>query len=173
MLGVVRRPRIIAAVVDMLALSAHLPEVEIGTGEAVVVEGEAGGSIWVLVSGALDVRKGGELINTVTHPGAVIGEISTLLGTPPAASVVATEPCRLRYAADGGSLLVSDPEVMVAVAAGLAERLSVVMAYLADLKHQYGDAPGVSMVSDVLGQLAHHQGPAARPGSAREPDPMY
>ena len=55
----------------------------------------------------------------------------------------------------------------------LAERLSFVTTYLADLKHQYGDAPGLAMVSDVLKELAAHQGPAARPGSARDPDPEY
>ena len=59
------------------------------------------------------------------------------------------------------------------VADGLAERLNFVTTYLADLKLQYGDAPGLSMVSDVLQRLAHRQGPAARPGSARDPDPEY
>jgi hypothetical protein len=44
-------------------------------------------------------------------------------------------------------------------------------SYLADLKHQYGDAPGLAMVSEVLHQLAQRQGPPARPGSARDPDP--
>ena len=48
-----------------------------------------------------------------------------------------------------------------------------VYGYLADLKEQYGDAPGLSMVSDVLTTLSHHGQPAARPGSARDPDPDY
>ena len=56
---------------------------------------------------------------------------------------------------------------------GLAERLNFVTTYLADLKHQYGDAPGLSMVSDVLRQLAQRHGPVARPGSAPDPDPDY
>jgi hypothetical protein len=56
---------------------------------------------------------------------------------------------------------------------GLARRLNYVMTYLADLKHQYGEAPGLSIVPDVLGRLAHHQKPEARPGSARDPDPEY
>ena len=55
---------------------------------------------------------------------------------------------------------------------GLAERLNVVTTYLADLKQQCGDAPGISMVSDVLSQLAQRQAPAAphRP-AARPPRP--
>jgi hypothetical protein len=59
------------------------------------------------------------------------------------------------------------------VAIGLAERLNFVTTYLADLKHQYGDAPGLSMVADVLHQLAQRHGPVARPGSARDPDAEY
>ena len=59
------------------------------------------------------------------------------------------------------------------VAVGLAERLDFVTSYLSDLKHQYGDAPGLAMVSDVLKQLALRQAPLARPGSARDPDPDY
>ena len=56
---------------------------------------------------------------------------------------------------------------------GLAERLNFVTTYLADLKHQYGDAPGLAMVSDVLSQLSQRQGAVARPGSARDPEPEY
>jgi CRP/FNR family cyclic AMP-dependent transcriptional regulator len=59
------------------------------------------------------------------------------------------------------------------VAEGLAERLAFVTTYLADLKHQYGDAPGLAMVGQVLSELAQRQGPTARPGSLRDPDPDY
>jgi hypothetical protein len=63
--------------------------------------------------------------------------------------------------------------IWVLVAVGLAERLNFVTTYLADRNHQYSDAPGLSMVSDVLTRLAQRTGPVARPGSAREPDPAY
>jgi CRP/FNR family transcriptional regulator, cyclic AMP receptor protein len=158
---------------DMLALSAQLPEVEFAPGATVVREGEPGGAIWVLVSGALQVLKGGVAVNTVTRPGALVGEISVLLRSGYSATVQATEHSVMRYAADGDALLASHPAITKLVAVGLAERLNFVTTYLADLKHQYGDAPGLSMVTDVLNQLAHRQAPAARPGSAREPDPEY
>lgn len=158
---------------NMLELSAHLPEVEFAAGDVVVREGGTAREIWVLVSGALEVRKGKVLVNTVTQPGAMVGEISVLLDTVNGASVIAAEPCVLRRAADGEALLASDPEITRLLAIGLAERLNFVTTYLADLKVQYGDAPGLSMVSDVLRQLAQRQGPAARPGSARDPDPEY
>jgi len=157
----------------MLALSTQLPEVTFATGDTVVQEGGAPGGIWVLVSGALQVRKGRAVVNTITQPGALIGEVSVLMNAPSSATVEATAPSVLRYAADGQALLASDPAITRLVAIGLAERLNFVTTYLADLKHQYGDAPGLSMVSDVLSQLAQRQVPAARPGSARDPDPDY
>jgi len=161
------------AMTDMLTLSAHLPEVEVQPGEVIIRDGEAGNGIWVLVSGALDVLKGGVLVNTITDPGALIGEVSVLLGTGHSATVQATQPSRLRFAADGDVLLSSDPGITRLVAVGLAERLSFVTTYLADLTHQYADVPGLSMVSEVLSSLNQRRGPLARPGSARDPDPQY
>ena len=158
---------------DMLSLSSHLPEIELAAGDTVVQEGRTAGGLWVLVSGALEVRKGDVLVNTITRPGALIGEISVLLDTVYSATVRATGRTVLRHAADGQALLASDPSITRLVAVGLAERLNFVTTYLADLKHQYGDAPGLSIVSDVLSQLAQRQAPQARPGSARDPDPDY
>ena len=157
---------------DMLTLSAHLPVIEVAPGEAIINEGGPSGSIWVLVSGALRVRKGDIQVNTITNPGALVGEMSVLQGTKHGATVEATEPSVLRHAADGHSLL-NDPAITKIVAIGLAERLAFATTYLADLTRQYADVPGLSMVSDVLGRIGHHNGPAARPGSARDPDPEY
>lgn len=158
---------------DLLSLSASLPAVDFAPGEIVVEEGGSSGALWILVSGALQVRKGPIVVNTVTRPGALIGEIAVLLDGVHSATVEATEPSVLRHAVDGKALLGSDPLIARLVAVGLAERLNVVTTYLADLKQQYGDAPGLGMVSDVLAQLAAAQGPRARPGSARDPDPEY
>jgi CRP/FNR family transcriptional regulator, cyclic AMP receptor protein len=165
-------PTTITAVTSMLPLSAHLPEVELDSGQVVVREGGSGGAIWVLISGALQVRKGDIPVNAITHPGAVVGEIAVMLGTDHGATVETTARSRLRYAADGHALL-GDPDVARLIAVGLAERLNFVTSYLADLKYQYGDAPGLSMVSDVLTRLVQLQQPVARTGSVRDPDPEY
>ena len=69
--------------------------------------------------------------------------------------------------------MAGDPAITKLVAIGLAERLSFVTTYLADLTQQYADVPGLSMVSDVLSRLEQHAGPVASPGSARDPDPEY
>jgi CRP-like cAMP-binding protein len=154
---------------DMLTLSAGHPEVTFEAGDTVVREGDAGGGMWVLVSGSLQVRKGRVLVNRITRPGALVGELSVLLDAPCSATVEATERSVMRRVAQARALMRHNPEVTLQVAVGLAERLDFVTSYLADLKHQYGDAPGLSMVPDVLRELAQRQAPAARPGSARDP----
>jgi CRP-like cAMP-binding protein len=156
---------------DMLELAAHLPDLLVAPGDTVCAEGGRSNAIWVLVSGRLAVIKNGVQVNAIDRPGAIIGEIAVLLERGNSATVVAETPAVLKYASDGAAFLKSHPEISAFVAKGLAERLNFVTTYLADLKHQYGDAPGLAMVGEVLNQLASRQGPKARPGSARDPDP--
>lgn len=158
---------------DVLSLTAGRPEVDFGPGDVIVHEGTASGALWILVSGRLAIRKGDVAINTVTVPGAILGEVSVLLDSGHSATVEALEPSRLRRIDDGRGWLASDPTIATLVAVGLAQRLSMLTTYLADLQQQYGDAPGLAMVADVLRTLEQRRGPIATPGSAREPSPEY
>ena len=79
----------------MLRLSMHLPLVEVRPGDAVVSQGGPSGGVWILISGALQVFKGDVAVNTITKAGAIVGEMSVLLGTDHGATVVATEPSDL------------------------------------------------------------------------------
>jgi CRP-like cAMP-binding protein len=170
--GRTHKPRYDPRMTGLLALCGDLPRVEIDPGTVVVREGDDGGGIWILEDGALQVRKGDTVVNTIDRPGAIIGEISVLLGATYGATVEATAPSRLRQATDGVAFL-RDPEVVRLIAVGLAERLNYVTAYLADVKQQYGDAPGLSMVGTVLARLAQNQHAPVLGGSARDPDPEY
>lgn len=158
---------------NMLVHCAHLPEVRFSTGDIIIAEGGAAGPIWILVSGSLRVQKGAITVNSVTEPGSMVGEMSLLLGSAFSATVEATEPTVMRFAEDGLALLRSDPAIPMLVAVVLADRLQFVTTYLADLKHQYGEEPGLSMIPNVINSLVQRQGPYARPGSARDPDPKY
>jgi len=158
---------------ELLQRTAGLPEITLAAGDTLVREGESGDGLWILVSGTLNISKAGTAVTSISRPGAAIGEISLLLNSPYTATVVAGAPSILRHVADGRALLASDPAITRLIAAGLAERLDFATTYLVDLKHQYGDSPGLAMVSEVLDQLAHRQGPAARSGSEREPNPDY
>jgi CRP-like cAMP-binding protein len=157
----------------MVRLSMHLPLVEMPAGAEVIAQGGPSGGVWILISGSLQVFKGDVAVNTITKAGAIVGEMSVLLDTEHGATVVTTEPSSLRYAEDGHAFLFGDPEITKLLAIGLAERLNFVSTYLADLKEQYGDVSGLSMVSEVLSHLAERQVVTARPGSARDPDPDY
>ena len=158
---------------ELLAQSAGLPELSFEADEEIISEGTPGGAIWILVSGALRVHKNNVVVNEITTPGAVVGEISALLGTPYSATVQAAEKSVLRCAEDGAGLLASDPEITMLVARGLAERLNFVTTYLVDLKQQYGDEPGLAMIPTVLRQLLENRHSVVKTGSARDPDPEY
>ena len=90
---------------DMLALTRDFPEIEYAPGEVVITEGGESTGVWILVSGSLRVTKNGREVNRVSQPGALIGEMSILLGVPDSATVEAAERCVMRYAADGEALL--------------------------------------------------------------------
>lgn len=158
---------------DMLTLTEHLPEITYQTGEIVMTEGGDSTGVWILLSGSLRITKNGREVNRVTQPGALVGEMSILLGIPDSATVEAAEPCLMRYAEDGEALLTGDPRVIHLVAVGLAERLNFVTTYLADLRNQYGSAPGLAMVPEVLQTLAQRPHTPTQPGSLRDPDPDY
>ena len=100
---------------DLLSLSAHLPEVAVAAGDAVVREGESAGAIWVLVSGSLEVLKGQVVVNTITRPGSLVGEVSVLLN-----SVLRT-PNRDRGHGAANRLLYSNPAMDELVAAAEVE----------------------------------------------------
>lgn len=160
----------------MLQLTEGLPEVEYAPGDVVIAQGTHTGSIWILVSGSLQVSRDGQQISTIARPGAVFGEISLLLDQEHGATIVAAEPTVMRLAADGVRLFDEHAGFSRLVASDLARRLDALTIYLADVKRQYGNAPGIDMVTDVLQQLSRmpaSTNPAARPVSARDPDPEY
>lgn len=157
----------------MLSLTTDLPEIEFAPGEVVIAEATRTGAIWILVSGAVTVRRGAEPISVLSRPGTVLGEISLLLDQPHGATVEAAEQAVLRFAADGAALLERHASFSRLVATDLARRLDALSVYLADIQRQYDGAPGLRMVSDVLRHLSSQAPQATRPVSVRDPDPEY
>jgi CRP-like cAMP-binding protein len=158
----------------LLHASSEWPEMRVAEGDVVLAEGGPAERLLVLVEGALEVRRDGEVVAAIDQPGACIGEIGLLLGMANTADVVATRPSILRALDDAGSSLTTDPALLGPVAAILASRLRLVTAYLSDLKRQYADVgAGLGMVSEVLTSLSHHQGEQMDPGSEREAEAPY
>jgi|KBSSwiStaDraftv2_1062776.scaffolds.fasta_scaffold02497_3 CRP-like cAMP-binding protein len=159
---------------DVLTWSAGLPELVFADEDEIIVEGQPHDEILVLVHGAVRISKDGALISVIDEPGALLGEVSVLLGRPATASVIAVGDCVLRRFAQASVQIRHEPELLHAVATALAARLDLLTLYLADLVHQYGDSDShLALVSQVLSSLSGHAGDAVEPGSEREPDAPY
>jgi CRP-like cAMP-binding protein len=159
---------------ELLDLASDAPRRTLETGEALVVDGQEGEALYVLVDGALRVDKAGTTVATVTDPGACVGEMSLLLGVPATADVVAIEPSVVAVLDRAGAMLESEPRLALALARLLAGRVQVMTTYLADLRRQYGDHDGgLGMIDVVLDSLMRDSGSRSRLGSERDPEPEY
>jgi len=158
----------------LLERCAGHPVRELAPGDVLMTEGGRSNLLFVLVEGRFEVAHQGSVIATVAEPGAVLGEVSILLGSDHGATVTATVPSRVHVMEEPLDALMADAEALLEVARGLARRLNRLNAYLSDIKEQYGNESGhLGMVDEVLAQLSFGEHPAVEPGSERDPDPYY
>jgi CRP-like cAMP-binding protein len=161
-------------VADLLTHCADLPSTALAAGETIIEQGQSGGSVYVLVEGTVSITRDGAQLAVLDTPGALLGEMSTVLDRPATASVVAVTDVTLLEAADGAAFLREHPDVLLEVARTLATRLDNLTGHLVDVKRQYGQDDGhLGMLDEVLSTLMHHQGRQVQPGSARLPDFDY
>jgi CRP-like cAMP-binding protein len=147
-------------------------ERQVAAGTQLVTEGGASGHLYVLMSGKLEVLKGEMVVATIAEPGAVLGEMSVLLGLPHTATVRACSDTVVYEFADAASLLKREPEVALLIARMLAQRLNAANTYLADLKRQYaGHGTHLAMVGEVLQSMINLPPLEVSPGSDRQSDP--
>lgn len=149
-----------------------LPECALEAGQVLLTEGETTGSLYVLISGEVEILKGPFQVYIASEPGALFGEISALLDIPHTATVRTLTRCRAYVASDARGFLRARPEIAFLLSTLLAQRLYSVTTYLTDLKTQFEDrGDHLGMVDEVLGTLLHHQDEPFDPGSDRYPDP--
>ena len=147
-------------------------ERQVEAGTLVVTEGGTTDHLYVLMQGKLEVLKGELVVATVTEPGAVLGEMSVLLGQPHTATVRACTDAVVYEFGDAASFLKQQPEVALLIAKMLAQRLNVANTYLADLKRQYaGHGTHLAMVGEVLQSMINLPPHEVAPGSDRQSDP--
>lgn len=158
----------------LLDLSSDLPVVTMTAGQVLIEEGATSARLLVLESGEVVVEHDGVAFARIDRPGAVFGEMSAVLDRPATATVRAVSDVRLRVAGDPVGFLTDRPGAALQVLRTTASRLDGMTQYLVDVKRQYADADGhLGMVDRILDTLLHHQGPAARPGSARDPEDTH
>jgi CRP/FNR family cyclic AMP-dependent transcriptional regulator len=157
---------------EVLTLTTSMPTRQLAPGDVLFGQGDDGGrSVAVLVDGVLRVELDDLALSQIDVPGAFVGEIGALLGTPRTARVVAAEPTTVRSIGDPDAFFATHPQLGLELARQLAGRLHRLLAYLGDVRAQYADADGhLSMIDSVLGKLATRAPVEIEPGSDRSPD---
>ena len=159
---------------DVLGLTEAAAERHVGVGETIIRLGDSDPALFVLVTGTLEVRREGAALARLAEPGAIVGELSLLLGTPASADVVAVEPSVVRRVDDAQQLFHDVPEFGRHLAVTLAGRLHRVTTFLGDLQEQFADRPGtLGHVPTVLSGLLSQEQTDVDLGSDREPDSPY
>jgi len=139
---------------SLLALTATRPTRTLAAGEILLVQGEGGGDLFILMGGKLLVVRDGVTIATISQPGTLVGEMSVLLGTRNSATVRAETETRVRVIRDAIKLLDSEPDLARRVATLVAGRLDATSALLVELtKQNKGKASEQGLLSRILTTL--------------------
>ena len=118
---------------SLLTLTYSQPTRTLAAGEVLISEGQSSGDLFVLETGRLNVERGGVSIATVTEPGALIGEMSILMGRPYSATVRAERETQVRVVHDAIRYLERQPAVALHVASVLSHRLDATSALVVEL----------------------------------------
>ena len=139
---------------NLLALTASRPTRTLADDEVLLVQGEGGGDLFILLSGKLVVVRDGVNIAAISQPGTLVGEMSVLLGIRNSATVRAERETKVRVIRDANKLLESEPGLARRVAAMVAGRLDATSALLVELsKQNKGKATEQGMLSRILATL--------------------
>lgn len=137
---------------------SEVPRLTLPAGHVVITEGRPIDGLYFLETGEVEVLKLGVPIAEVYEPGAVLGEMSWLLDTVPTATVRALTACTFRHVAEPEAFVREHPEVALAIARTLAQRVDSLGRYLVDIKNQFKDrADHLGMIDEVLDTLMHKQ----------------
>ena len=118
---------------SLLTLTYSQPTLALAPGDVLIKEGDRGGDLYVLESGRLRVERDGVTLATIASAGALVGEMSVLLGTENTATVRAETAATLRVVKDALAYLERQPLVALRVAMLLSQRLDATSAALVEL----------------------------------------
>lgn len=127
-------------------------------GEIIATQGSTGGGWYVLLSGRVAVFKHEAQVAEFTTRGAIFGEISSILGRPRTATLIAVEPTSVvHFDANLDELISKHPAVAKTMLVSLASRLEKTTNELWSAVQPKEHMPD-----------AHHLATAAAPVSADE-----
>jgi CRP/FNR family cyclic AMP-dependent transcriptional regulator len=138
---------------SLLALTASRPTRTLAEGEVLLVQGEGGGDLFILLSGKLVVVRDGVTIASIAQPGTLVGEMSVLLGIRNSATVRAERESKVRVIRDANKLLETEPGLAQRVAALVAGRLDATSALLVELAKQNKGKSEQGLLSRILSTI--------------------
>jgi CRP/FNR family cyclic AMP-dependent transcriptional regulator len=138
---------------SLLALTASRPTRTLAEGEVLLVQGEGGGDLFILLSGKLVVVRDGVTIASIAQPGTLVGEMSVLLGIRNSATVRADRESKVRVIRDANKLLETEPGLARRVAALVAGRLDATSALLVELAKQNKGKSEQGLLSRILSTI--------------------
>jgi CRP-like cAMP-binding protein len=144
---------IMSAILKLIA--GHKIE-DFGAGDIVIEQGTAGGPMFVIIQGEIEVLRDNVRVAKISEPGAVFGETHVLLGGPHSVTIRTLQPSSFAIIENPRQFLASSAEASLYVAEMLAARLNALNKYLVDVKRQYEGHDHLGMVDDVLTTLVHH-----------------
>ena len=122
---------------SLLGLASTQPLRALASGEVLIDQGSTGGDLFIVESGRLAVERDGVKIATVATAGAMLGEMSVLLGKPSTATVKAEGRATVRVIRDAATALERDPALTFLVAKLVAGRLDATSAVLVNLSKKH------------------------------------
>jgi CRP-like cAMP-binding protein len=138
---------------NLLALTTGLATRTLDRGELLLEAGEeASGDMYILETGRLTVERDGVTLATIGEPGALIGEMSVLLGTAHSATVRAEAKSSLRIVDNAVAFMERSPLVALHVATLACARLDATSALLVEMRNQASKSEQ-GMLSRLFGAL--------------------
>lgn len=115
-------------------------EFEVESGDVIIEQGREGHGFYILKSGSVEIYKNGLLLNVLSFPGTIFGEMGDILGKPRSASIKARTKCTIVHCdeSDVHAIIRDRPEIAVKIIRTLAARLERTTAKLAE---QFQEAP--------------------------------
>lgn len=113
--------------------------IEYNPGDTILSEGEKAGVLFVLIEGKVDVVKANHVLNTLSEPGSIFGEISMLLDVSHMATVKVVKASRF-YKISITDPMFESSELSMQLAMVLASRLNKITKYLVDMKDRSAES---------------------------------
>ena len=138
--------------VESQALLEHLrglPTATYAAGEPLLRAGEHSGRLLVLRKGRVEVSSEGVVLGEIEAPGAILGEVASLLGGPHTADLRAVTPTEC-HVIEAARVLAEDPVLTLHVAVLLAQRLERLTQQIVALRAGAGSGKALDRSLDQL-----------------------